>query len=420
MSEALSVSQLNAYIKGVFDDELVLHDITLFGEIYEFSVAGGMTFVTLKEDENVIRCLHFGTMERYAVGTRVNLFGSVQYSVRHGKVDFVFKRLTPCGEGEIYARFLRLKAQLAQEGLFDHKVPLPRFVRRAAIVTSETGAVLHDFITAVTKYADTIRLDVYPVRVQGQSAAHEIVAALQDAQKHPQGYDVLVIARGGGSLTDLDVFNSEAVARAVAACRIPTLSAVGHETDFTLCDFCASVRAGTPSIAGETVSNINMLLFRRLRESIEAFRLTAATYFTDKQTRLQTAAKGVINALERRADLCGQALHFHVRGLNDRWQGLAERQTDRLTTAAHRLSDGTVQLLSSAEEQYCRAENALDQNNPLRILQSGYAKVVCGDRPLESVDDCAAGDTLRIFLRDGRLDAAVTGKTRRKGEPHGV
>lgn len=405
---SVTVAQLNEYVKGVFEDELVLHDLHVVGEVFECKQNNAATFVTLCEGDDLLHCVCFERIVPPEIGDKMSLFGSVRFYERTGRVSFVFRSAEKLGVGNLLAAFNARKDKLEREGLFAHKKPLPDVIRRVAVITSETGAVIHDFIRTVQRKYKNTDVYLYASSVQGKFAANDIVSRLQAADK--MGYDVLVIARGGGSGDDLSVFNEESVVRAVAAAQTPTVSAVGHETDFTLCDFAASVRAGTPSMAGELISRRNEAFLQRLEDA-------AALLVRN----IDRAANAKTNALYR----CAAKISYGSEAKTERVRARIERLALAVARAAtQRLADKEGVLSARAAKLQNGVQNALtnkaailqtlsaklDGNNPLRILSLGYAKLYDADGRTVCFDDVQSGDDVRAVLAEGTLFATVTEK----------
>lgn len=283
----LSVSQLNFYIKNIFDNEEILHNICLSGEAFDFREVKGIVYFTLRDENAQIDCVCFSAQtvfaERPAAGSRIILIGSPTFYAKGGKVSFSVRALLEekKDEGDLLKNFLALKEKLTKEGLFDisRKVGLPPFVKKIAVITSETGAVIKDIISVARRRNSAVNIVLYPAQVQGAGAAKEIERALYYADSSDA--DVIIIARGGGSAEDLAAFNEERLIRAVADTKKPVISAVGHETDTTLCDYAADLRAPTPSAAAELAvydQNAEIAEIKRLQARL----CRAADYIIEK------------------------------------------------------------------------------------------------------------------------------------------
>jgi exodeoxyribonuclease VII large subunit len=329
-------------------------------------------------------------------GAQVTLTGSVGLYAKTGSYQFYADAMEPDGVGELYLRMERLKKKLEKEGLFDPalKKPLPLLPRGIGIATSGTGAVIHDIARVAWRRDPGMPLYLYPVKVQGEGAAEQIAFALA-ALDRLNAVDVIIVGRGGGSMEDLWPFNEEVVARAIAACAKPVVSAVGHETDFTIADFAADMRAPTPSAAAElAVPQREALLWEigklsdRLRRAGEAGIAEMAARLSDIRQRLGEQSP------ENRFRVIGE----RVRALDDRVTLLCER---RLMTAAHRLDAATVRLNAAG---------------PRATLTRGYAVIRQGDRTVPGIGRFDAQRPFTVVMRDGQIDAAATG-VRREEQP---
>lgn len=400
----LSVTQLNGYVKGVFEDELVLHNIAVYGEIYEFSISGQNTFITLRDGDCSLSCVRYGVTERYALGTKVLLRGTVTFYPRGGRVSFVFRTIEPYGQSVQYAAFLKLKEKLRAAGWFENRPPLKPFIKDVVIVTSSTGAVIHDFIRVVSQPFVNIRL--FPVKVQGDGAAQEIAAAIDAVNAHTQA-DVIVVARGGGANVDLEPFNTEVVATAVHHSAIPILSAVGHETDFTLCDFCASARAATPSVAGEMIVSANA----RLLDKIAAYSTRATRGITNlyhaKAQRLYRASVQGMSASERSAALCRQRLEYGCERIETALRRQLAACTARMMTTAANVTQQVETVFDRGERRFRETTVRLQARNPLKLLSDGYARVQKDGRDVKAAAELKSGDGVTLHFADGAVGAKV-------------
>jgi exodeoxyribonuclease VII large subunit len=439
-----TVSTLTAAIKGQL--EAGFGGVWVEGELSNLRVhTSGHVYFTLKDEQAQIRAVVFRSRVRRlrftpADGLHVLAFANLDVYAVRGEYQLVCEILEPRGLGALQLAFDQLKRRLADEGLFDpgRKRPLPALPRRVALVTSPTGAAVRDFLRVVTRRFADLHVVVYPVHVQGEAAVPDIVQALAELNRLG-GFDVLVLTRGGGSLEDLWAFNEEAVARAIAASKIPVISAVGHEVDVTIADFVADLRAPTPSAAAELVvrekaqlvaqlAGLRERLHRaarqrvvRLRERVSA--LAARRVLTDPARPLRD--------WQRRLDDLGTRLH----------QGLGRRRTearDRLVRATRALRPELLRVglrhearhlgqLRGRLERAARGEAArrrramealagrLDTLSPLACLARGYS--ICALPSGEVVTragQVAPGQAVSVRLREGRLDCRVE-ETR--GEP---
>lgn len=404
-SNRLSVTQLNNYIKGVFDDELILKNIAVFGEVYERKDSGGNLFFTLKDEDSILRCVRFGGGFTPSIGDTVTVVGSVDYYVKGNRVSFRAKSIEPYGEGTLKRKIKELYDKLQAEGLFENRPSLPAFIQKVAIVTSETGAVIHDFLSVIRKNNAYIDVVLYPVRVQGDGAETEVADAITEANSGDG--DIIVVARGGGSDTDLDVFNTETVARAVADSTKPIISAIGHQVDYTLCDYAASVRAGTPSIAGENVCRVNEAFIERFYDCLSRADNAISGLYAKSRFRTCLAAK-------RLSDDAFSAFYggkFRLNNLVERMTAVAD---DKEKTSRRGILNLLTKISMFAEKNATLRENALallagrlDAVSPLGIISKGYAKVYHGGKEIVSVGDVIPGDEMRAIVADGVITAKV-------------
>lgn len=265
----LNITQLNTIIKRIIDAEEFLQTISVYGEVTNFKVSAGNAYFDIKEDGAQLACIKFGATDLdIHNGDMVLLTGRLNYYVKTGRLSFIASRIEPYGLGELYKQYLLLKAKLEAEGLFDEsrKKELPRFANKVGVVTSETGAVIRDIVHVARKKNPFTDIIVYPARVQGAGAENEIVEGLEYFEN--SDVDVVIIARGGGSFEDLAPFNTEKLARKIFECKKPIISAVGHETDFSLSDFVSDMRAPTPSVAAEIAFYDFRLALANLQEKI--------------------------------------------------------------------------------------------------------------------------------------------------------
>ena len=252
-----SVAQINSYIKNIFEAEIMLQNICVYGEVSSYNVSNGIAYFNIKDESGLLSCVLFGAknFDTPNIGDVILVKGGMSYYAKGGKLSFNATSIMPYGKGLLYEKFLKLKAKLQELGYFDEarKRPVPKRVRRIGVVSSPTGAVIRDIIEVTHRRNGTIDIVLYPVKVQGVGADAEISQGIKFFSDYEK-VDVIIVARGGGSAEDLEPFNSEIVANATFESKKPVVSAVGHETDFTIIDFVADLRAPTPSAAAELVA----------------------------------------------------------------------------------------------------------------------------------------------------------------------
>jgi exodeoxyribonuclease VII large subunit len=434
-----TVSQLTERIRGALEPPFF--DVWVEGEVSNLSfAASGHWYFTLKDPNAQVRAVVWKTDARLLRfkprdGTKVLARASLRVYPPKGEYQLQVQWLEPMGKGSLQQAFEDLKERLAKEGLFEtgRKRPLPLLPRRIGVVTSPAGAVVRDFLRVLRSRYRNLDVLIYPARVQGAEAAGEIVAGIRALQR-VAGLDVLVVARGGGSLEDLWPFNEESVARALASSRVPTISAVGHETDFTIADFVADLRAATPSAAAERVVQAKeelaarivslerrlaaSLRLRLMRTRARVAAVTSHRVFEAERGRIRTNAQRV-DELERRAqrDLrrqlersrerlragTGRLEAFH-------WQRQLQRRGERVELARGRLLALARGALAARSGALGRATAKLDSLSPLSVLARGYALVwrASDGRLLRGPTGLAPGDPLRIRLAQGVLAATLT------------
>ena len=391
-----SVSQINEYIKMTLESSPVLRDVWLRGEISNFksNYSSGHLYFSLKDANSSIRAVMFrGYASRLKFrpegGMTVIVHGRISTYAVSGDYQILIDDMQPDGAGALAIAFEQLKKKLEGEGLFDpaRKKPIPPFVRSVGVITSASGAALHDIINVSGRRCPSARVVIYPAFVQGEMAPRSLMGGiLFFNNRHP--VDLIIIGRGGGSAEDLWVFNDEGLARTIADSQIPVISAVGHETDFTICDFVADKRAPTPSAAAE----IAFPDTREIRERLAYLRHKADASMTRRVYTLESR----LDVLRKSAEL-----HSPVRVLDERSARLI-----RLRERLDLLADRAVQSSDNRFRMLCAK---LEGVNPLAVLSHGYAMVQSEDgRVISHVSDVSVGDPIEISLSDGRVRAEIT------------
>lgn len=391
----LTVSEVNRYIKDLISKDVILSGLWVKGEISNFkNHYSGHFYFTLKDEKSVLKCVMFRSNASLLPfmpedGMKVIIRGYVSVFERDGQYQLYAEEMQPDGIGALYVAFEKLKKKLEEEGLFDasKKKKLPYLPRAIGVVTSSTGAVIRDIINVLSRRFYNVNLKLYPVQVQGEQAAGQIAAAVRRFNELGN-VDVIIVARGGGSLEELWPFNEEIVARSIYESRIPVISAVGHETDFTIADFAADVRAPTPSAAAElviperaVVENRLDVLKLRLRNAI--MKKTAMERLTLKRIEGSVAFRQPLNKI------------YQDRMLLDVQKKYMQKALSALNTNyRNRLS-----LLAAT----------LDTLSPLKSLARGYSitKSKKDGSLIKSIRAVSAGDKLEISLTDGRLGCTV-------------
>lgn len=391
-----SVSQINEYIKMTLESSPVLRDVFLRGEISNFksNYASGHMYFTLKDESSSIRAVMFrGSAYRLKFkpesAMKVIVHGKISTYTVSGDYQIIVDDMQPDGVGSLAVAFEQLKRRLDAEGLFDpaRKKPIPQFARSVGVITSASGAALHDIINVSGRRCPSTRIVIYPAYVQGELAPRSLAGGIKFFNdKHP--VDVIIIGRGGGSAEDLWGFNDEELARVIAESEIPVISAVGHETDFTICDFVADMRAPTPSAAAEIAFPNTMEIKARI---------------SHLKNKVDTALERKIYTLEGRLQALQKSaeLHSPVRTLEEKSSRLG-RLRDKMDSLARASVD-------SADASFRMLCARLEGVNPLAVLSHGYAMVQGGDgRVISSVADAAVGEVVDISLSDGKMKAQIT------------
>lgn len=391
----LTVGELTRRIRERLERDPDLQDVWVRGEISNFKhhAPSGHMYFSLKDEQAVVRCVFFRSQNQFLVfrpadGMQVIARGRVGVFDRDGTYQFYVAELQPDGVGALHIAFEQLKARLAAEGLFDpaRKRPLPLLPRRVGIVTSPTGAALRDMIKVARRRLPNLTLVVAPVLVQGEEAPPQIVRAIELLNEHG-AVDVIIVARGGGSLEDLWAFNDERVARAIAASRVPVVSGVGHETDYTIADFVADLRAPTPSAAAELVVPDRRQL---------ALRIDVAA------RRLRRALENQVTVRRRRFERL-----LHRRAFTHPFDRVRARR-ERATALAHRVLLAARARLELGRARLAAAGGRLDALSPLGILARGYSVTRRPDgRVVRAWDDVSPGDRVEVLLHRGAIDCDV-------------
>lgn len=425
--QMLTVSQLNTYIKSVFDQDYRLRNILVVGEVSNFTEArSGHLYMTLKDDKAALKAVMFrGNASRLRFrpenGMRVIAFGSVSVYEAGGQYQMYLTDLQPDGLGSLNLAFEQLKEKLSKEGLFDpaRKKPLPLFPTRIGVVTSPTAAAFQDICNVLQRRWPMAEVVLSPTLVQGAEAPAQIVRALRKLDL--AGVDVILAARGGGSMEDLWAFNDEMVARTVAAMDTPVVSGVGHETDFTIIDFVADLRAPTPSAAAEVVTpdwyeeSDKVLLFQnRIRSSLQN-RLNV------QRTKLETLQSS--NVL-RSFDSLVNEKRIKIDDLTDRMVRSVSEQTRRegmrLDRASIRLDHAMSDRLKTERSRFAKAAAQMQAYDPFAVLARGYSIAETTDGTIvKAVGDVEENDNIRVRVSDGTLNCTVDSTEPKTGEHNG-
>lgn len=394
--DPFSVSDLNNYIKTVFENNRTLASVSVRGEISNFTNhRSGHLYFSLKDEDGQIRAVMFRSRAASLKflpesGMKVIVHGSVTVYPRDGSYQIYVSSMQPDGIGALYLAYEQMKARLAEEGLFDemYKKPIPEYPSRIGVITSPTGAAVRDIINVTGRRFPQAEIYVYPALVQGDGAEDSLICAL-DYLDRSRLCDVIIIGRGGGSIEDLWAFNSERLARRIFAAEVPVISAVGHETDFTICDFVADMRAPTPSAAAEIAVPDRRELMMRLD-----------SYYERLVSSLSTK---VVRARER--------FEYTKNNLNKFSPSvIIEQKRDQVSRYGDIATLMIYSRLERARERLALSAGKADALSPLSILSRGYSIAESNGRILRSIDEIDVGDDFELVMSDGVIEARVNTK----------
>lgn len=390
---AISVTELNSYIKNKIADDEYLNNVLIKGEISNFKnhYTGHMYF-TLKDENSLIKCVMFKTYAQKLDfmpkdGMKVFVLGGVSVFERDGVYQIYVKAMQEDGVGVLYKKYEELKQRLEQEGYFaeEHKKAIPQMPKIIGVLTSQTGSVIRDIINVSTRRNPNVNIRLYPVPVQGEGAAEKIADGIKFMNKN-QLADVLILARGGGSLEDLWPFNEEIVAHAIYNSEIPVISAVGHETDFSISDFVADLRAPTPSAAAElAVPDVY-----EVKQKINSY-----------QNRLRLSLVKKVEIMKLRYEKCMSSRVFKepLRNINDNYL--------KLDTYIKKLENIIKTKQKEEKTKYVELVAKLDTLSPLKTLTRGYSLVEKNNNIIKSAKDVNTGDKIDLKFSDGTKQAEI-------------
>lgn len=393
--QPVSVRQLNLYAKSLIEGDLRLNDVYVTGEISNFKnhYASGHLYFTLKDNDAAIRCVMFKgytSQIRFRVedGLKVILRGRVSIYEKDGQFQFYAQEMHADGLGDISLQFEQIKEKLSKEGLFsdESKRAIPRFPKRIAVVTSETGAAVQDIMNILSRRWKLSEIMLCPVLVQGENAANDMIKTLDRIYKL-SNCDLIIIGRGGGSIEDLWAFNNEALARKIYESPIPVISAVGHETDFTICDFVADLRAPTPSAAAELAVPDSQEYLLKLNEY---------------SNRFKTALKSKLDLNKSKYLSLANSLY-----LNKPLQALLEKPAQEVDSLYDCLLRSFEAKVSNYKARLSQNLTALDALSPLKVLARGYSVAKVSGKTLTSVKNAEIGDNLTLRVCDGTLECEI-------------
>jgi exodeoxyribonuclease VII large subunit len=389
--QIISVSELTAYLKEKLSDDLLLRRVSVQGEISNLTMhASGHIYFTLKDSGSAIRTVMFKGYRlslrfKPEEGMQVLVIGDVSLYEKSGMLQLYAQNMHTIGAGDISVAFEALKKKLQEEGLFDdaYKKEIPKFPKKIGIITSPTGAAIEDIRNVLSRRYPAAEQQLFPVHVQGEQAVKDVVTALEAAQAH--SLDVIILARGGGSIEDLWAFNHERIARAIFASDVPVISGIGHDTDFTIADFVADLRAPTPSAAAELATPDEKDVLQDL---------------AGKETRLRHFMTTRLAAYEKQLADAKQYFVFY-------FNNLYQKEQTKLQHAELQLRHSMRNQLAQAEYALNERVHQLEGRNPLSVLKRGYAKIEKEEKAITRIEQLNKGDMINLELIDGFVTAEV-------------
>ena len=389
----LEVSEVNEYIKKVFLDDPILNSLKIRGEVSNFKIhSSGHVYMTLKDKNSKIRCMVYRSDYNKDLdlnnGSKIVADGYISNYVNDGSYQLYIKNISLEGMGNLYLEFLKLKGKLEKEGLFSskYKKTIPRFPKDIGVVTSETGAVIRDIINVVTRRYPKVNIKLYPALVQGKESVASLIEGINFFNQECP-LDTIIIGRGGGSLEELWSFNDEELARVIFSSHIPVISAVGHETDFTICDFVSDERAPTPSAAAE-IATPNLA---SLMKDQELMAKRMANYINN---RIILEKHKLISNMDRFSQYADRYM------LGDRYMAL-DRIFDKMDASF-------MSYISKKRDEMNLYGAKMSSLNPFAIFDRGYSIAQKNGQIVSSVDNVVDGDRLEINLKDGVLGCQVS------------
>ena len=419
-----SVKQLNSYIKNTLENDPFLKNLTVQGEVGNCNYnRSGHVYFTIKENTDVINCVMWkGNVAKLKFkiepGQQIVVKGYVGVYEAQGKYQLYANEVEPAGLGDLYKKYEKLKAELEERGMFSemYKKPIPKYSLKIGVATSETGAVINDIINVSSRRNPYVQIYLKPTMVRGELAAQSIVNSIKYLDE--QDLDVIIIGRGGGSLEDLWCFNEEIVAQAIFDCQTPIISAVGHETDFSISDFVADLRAPTPSAAAE----IAVFEYDEFINTLERYKLTFRNQIDGKLESYKNRVEVYESKIEKHSPMAKLTTYKQL--ISEYRDKLSYNFNDKFAEAKRMIPDYKNNLKNYFNDKFLRRKHTLqlfieklEGLSPLEKISRGFAYVSGADGPIVSTKDVDVGDDISLIIKDGKIDAKVSGK--QDGEIYG-
>ena len=382
----LTVTKFNSIIRDIFNAEELLHNVKIAGEVFGVSLSKMATYFSIKDEASSLPCVCFyGDLAKdIKEGDMVVVTGSPNYYAKSGRFNFVVSKIEPFGQGLLYQKFLLLKEQLEKEGLFDqaHKKAIPANIKRIGVVTSKDGAVIQDIKNVTWRRNPAIDIVLYDTKVQGNGAEKEIADGINFFSDYDK-VDAVIVARGGGSLEDLSAYNTELVARATYNCNKPIVSAVGHETDFTIIDFVSDLRAPTPSAAAELLAKDSKTQKMALKKDISRLSRNIESLIAEKTLQFQMAKNSIVSMVE----------------------DIVADNKQKLEKLTNQLSNKLNEFVVKRDYELKLKLATLKKLNPLDILSLGYAKIEQSGKVIGFAKNVDYDKNIEINFADGCVNA---------------
>ncbi len=387
MSNIINVSVLNGYIHNVFSAEELLHNVEVCGEISGYKIYGAHSYFKLKDNDAQIDCACFNYARTYIPkdGEVVIVKGSVDFYSKNGKITFIIQQVTPMGNGLLALQMQQLKEKLEKLGYFDSakKKAIPQFAKSVCVITSAQGAVIRDIVSTIRQKNDLINICVRDVRVQGNDCANDIIKAIKQVDK--MGFDVLILARGGGSLEDLMGFNSESLVYAIFDANTPIISAVGHETDYSLSDFVADARALTPTAAAQMIAYDTIAIKKNIDEKLLKCKNSLQNLIIHKNLQLKLAQKQIASSFDT----------------------LYQKNIAKINQLNHKIYSSLQTNIKTKQHDLETFILRIDASSPMKILSKGYWQIFKDKNIVKSSKDLLKDDIVTLQSNDGCVKAKI-------------
>ena len=384
MIDTISVSQFNNYVKKIFDAEELLHNIKIVGEVFGVSKSKNAVYFSIKDENSTLPCVTFFSFlfDEIREGETVIVTGSPNFYTKQGKFNFIINKIEQYGLGLLYQRFVELKNKLENEGLFDkeHKKTIPSDIKRIGVITSKEGAVIQDIINVTRRRNNKVDIVLFPTKVQGNDAEYEIAHAIDKLSEY-ENIDVVVVARGGGSMEDLAAYNTEIVARATYNCKKPIVSAVGHETDYTIIDFVSDLRAPTPSAAAELLTIEIDSEKNKFIKIVKNFANNINNYIIDKQMENEDLKNALLDNIET----------------------IIDNNKNRLDKLEYLLCNNSINYVNNLNHKFNLLETSLKKLDPMAVMNRGYAKIEQSNKSISNINEIDFENNIEIYMKDGMI-----------------